>query len=423
VASRGRRPTLADDGSRVVATDTHPSRPGRHAFVASLAVGQLISWGTLFYAITFLAAPIERAEGWSRPATFGVFSLALLVAAVCALGAARAMARWGSRWVLTAASILAAVAFSGMAAARSVGAFAAAWVIAGATMSVLLYEGAFAALRDRTDLDFRRSVTTLTVVGGLASTAFWPLTRVAVDAVGWRGTAVGFGLLHLCIAAPIHAWALRGLRRVSPAPGPADGPGAPDVPASTVAPPNDPRIRWLATSFALAAFVSGALAAHLDTLFTALGVAPRWVLAAAVSFGPLQTLGRVLDLVTRGAWSWRRLGTGLLALQAIALSSLFLVPRAPWWAVPFAASFGLANGLMTLVRPLAVADRREGDPAGFKSDLFLVSSAALFARAVAPLAVAFALGWSGARAVLWAFASTGVLAWLAFRRALAEKPA
>ena len=45
-----------------------------------LALGQLISWGTLFYAITFLAAPISRDEGWSREHLFGAFSLALLVA-------------------------------------------------------------------------------------------------------------------------------------------------------------------------------------------------------------------------------------------------------------------------------------------------------------------------------------------------------
>jgi hypothetical protein len=398
------------------AADSDHSLPRSHAFVAALAVGQLISWGTLVYAITFVAAPIERAEGWSRQATFGVFSLALLVAAVSSLGAARAMARFGARTVLTVASILAAVAFADMATARSVAAFAVAWVVAGSTMSVLLYEGAFSALRDRTDLDFRRSVTTLTVVGGLASTVFWPLTRIAVETFGWRGTALGFAILHLVIAAPVHAWALRGLHRKA-------GPEAPPDPQNGAAPkggrrPAQLRIRWLATSFALAAFVSGALAAHLDTLFTELGVAPPWILAAAVSFGPLQTLGRVLDLLARGAWSWRRLGTGLLALQAAALLTLFVVPYAPWWAVPFAATFGLANGLMTLVRPLAVADGREGDPAGFKSDLFLVSSAALFARAVAPLAVAMALGWSGARGVLIAFGSTGLLAWLAFRRAL-----
>jgi predicted MFS family arabinose efflux permease len=295
--------------------------------------------------------------------------------------------------------------------------FALGWALAGVTMSVLLYEGAFAALRERADLDFRRAVATITVVGGLASTVFWPLTRGLVEWVGWRGTAAAFALLHLAVVAPLHAMALRSLRQPA-----RTGPSEPRVEqrASRLG----ARVRWLAVSFALAAFVSGALAAHLDSLFTDLGVGAVWVMAAAVSFGPLQTAGRVLDLMLDGRWSWRTLGVVLLGVQTLALTSLFALPLAAWLAVPFAASFGAANGLLTLVRPLSVADGRVADGraadgrADFARALFAVSSASLFARALAPLTVASALRLWGVQGVLIGFVLLSATAWLAFRRAL-----
>ena len=248
-----------------------------------VAFGHLSFWGTLFSAITFLAPPVSRDEGWSREHLFGGFSLALLVAGLSSLRVAKALARWGLRRVLTTASVGAGVAFAMLALAHGPWLFAIGWALAGVTMSVLLYEGAFAALRERADLDFRRAVATITVVGGLASTVFWPLHRGLVEWVGWRGTAVAFALLHLAVVAPLHAIALRSLGRLTPTRSALEP--RVDQPASHLG----ARVRWLAASFALAAFVSGALAAHLDSLFTELGVGAVWVMAAAVSFGPLQT--------------------------------------------------------------------------------------------------------------------------------------
>lgn len=396
-----------------VAEAATPRQVPARRFVAMLALGQLISWGTLFYAITFLAAPISRDEGWSREHLFGAFSLALLVAGLSSLRVAKTLARWGLRRVLTAASVGAGIAFAMLALAHGPWLFAIGWALAGVTMSVLLYEGAFAALRERADLDFRRAVATITVVGGLASTVFWPLTRGLVEWVGWRGTAAAFALLHLAVVAPLHAIALRSLGRSAPTR------SAPEARVERPASHLGSRVRWLAASFALAAFVSGALAAHLDSLFTELGVGAVWVMAAAVSFGPLQTAGRVLDLMLDGRWSWRSLGVVLLGVQTLALASLFALPLAAWLAVPFAASFGAANGLLTLVRPLSVADGRPlEDRADFASALFAVSSASLFARALAPLTVASAMRLWGVQGVLIGFVLLSATAWLAFRRAL-----
>ena len=49
-----------------------------------LSVTQIISWGSLFYAISVLMAPIERELGWSRDAIVGAFSLSMVCTGLAA---------------------------------------------------------------------------------------------------------------------------------------------------------------------------------------------------------------------------------------------------------------------------------------------------------------------------------------------------
>jgi len=56
--------------------------PSPWPVVWALSVTEIISWGTLYYAISVLIAPIERELGWSRDSIVGAFSLSLLFAGV-----------------------------------------------------------------------------------------------------------------------------------------------------------------------------------------------------------------------------------------------------------------------------------------------------------------------------------------------------
>ncbi len=58
-------------------TSTPARLPWRVVWV--LAVTQIVSWGSLFYAISVLIAPIERELGWSRDAIVGAFSLSMIM--------------------------------------------------------------------------------------------------------------------------------------------------------------------------------------------------------------------------------------------------------------------------------------------------------------------------------------------------------
>ena len=56
-------------------------RARRHhpwVMVWTMAVAQVISWGTLFYAFSLFVVPMHERLGWSRPLLNGALSLGLL---------------------------------------------------------------------------------------------------------------------------------------------------------------------------------------------------------------------------------------------------------------------------------------------------------------------------------------------------------
>lgn len=54
-----------------------------------------------------------------------------------------------------------------------------------------------------------KAFAVLTLVGGLASPLFIPLSGWLLPQVGWRTTLLWYGVLHLVIAVPLHRWLVR----------------------------------------------------------------------------------------------------------------------------------------------------------------------------------------------------------------------
>lgn len=102
-------------------------------------------------------------------------------------------------------SMLAAAALAMIAAAPNAAVFFVGWLLAGVAMSATLYDAAFATLSLVSAERHRKAVTALTLFGGLASTAFWPLSFVLNEAVGWRSTLGIYAALHPLVCLPLHA--------------------------------------------------------------------------------------------------------------------------------------------------------------------------------------------------------------------------
>ena len=392
-----------------------PSGPGYRATVAALALGQVLSWAVLYYAFSSLVLPMDQALGWGQPALMGALTLGLAVSGVAtyAVGAAidaghgRAMMTWGS-----ALGGLGVLAWSQV---RAPWQLYPAWALLGTAMAMTLYEPAFAVLTKRYPGRYREGITALTLLGGFASTLSFPavaaLFRLGLD---WRQVLQVLGGVMLALA-PLHAWALRGPALVA-------GPAHEDPLADATL---HQALRhagfWLLTlCFTLYAFAQAALWAHVMPAFADKGVAPADALWVLMAVGPAQVAGRLLYAAVGRGWSLRVLGAVVLAALPVALA-LFALGRSLPALLGFALVFGLANGLVTIVRgglvPLYFGRSHVGRIGGLMSGIGAV------ARASAPIAAtALLLVLPGYPAMVGVLAALGVVAVGAFWLAQPHRP-
>jgi MFS family permease len=388
--------------------------PSFRATVIALAAGQLVSWAALFYAFTSFILPMQQAFGWTKPELMGAFTLGLGVwgAASYAAGAAIDIGR--GREVMTWGAVLAGIGFLMWSQVHGLASLYTAWALLGASMAMLLYDPAFNILTKRFPTRYRGGITSLTLVGGFASTLSFPATAWLIAHFEWRASLEMIGAAMLVFVAPLHAWALRGTPKGT-------------VRAHDDDPADDATLHealrhpsfWLLTiTFTLYSFAAAAMWAHMMPALAAKGRSEAEALVVVVWFGPAQVAGR-LAYVGFGKWvSARKLGLVVLGALPVSLVIFALADQMAALLL-FALLFGVANGLVTIVRGSLVPAYFGREHVGRISGA--MNGISLMARACAPLVTAWVLiAFGGYRPMLLVLACTGVAAVAAF--ALAGKP-
>ncbi len=362
--------------------------------ILALGVTQIVGYGTLFYAFGVVAAPMAGELGISLPFAFGAFSLALLAGGAAAPFAGRAIDRHGARAVMAMGSVGAALALVVLSQAGGAAGLVAALILCEAAAALVFYDAAFAALAQAAGAArARRAITLMTLLGGLASTLFWPVTHLLSEAVGWRQTFLIFAALHIVICLPLHL----SLPRKATATGPALPDTAP--PFAPLPAAQQPRaMLWLAIGFSLAGAVMSAFSAQWVPALRAVGLTDAAAVAAGALMGPAQVGVRLLDLffgVRRHPMGMAILSAGFLAL---ALVILMVMPAGLPGAMVFAVFFGLSGGLTSIVRgavPLTLFGA-----VGYAARLGRLAGWRLATSAVAPFALSLSLSVLGADTTL-----------------------
>lgn len=350
--------------------------------VPALGVTQIVSWGTLYYSIAVLGASIRAELGISAARLFGAYSLALLLSALAAPTVGRAIDRHGGRAVMSAGSVCAAAALVAIAHVHSVVALYAAWAVAGIAMAMTMYDAAFATLSQHAGTGYRKALTALTLLGGLASTVFWPASLKGLEWFGWRDTLTIFAALEVLLCLPLHWWFIpRG-----------DGAAGAGKTGSAQQEGYLPRAQrraafvWLAVAFALNGFIVSVLTVHLITMLQGKGLALDTAVWVASFFGPMQVIGRLLEFSVGRRFSSRSIGIAALSLLVVTTAVLLALRGEVALALLFAVLFGASNGVVTIVRGTVPAELF--GRAGYGGTLGNLAAPALFARAVAPFTFA-----------------------------------
>ncbi|MEO6928546.1 MAG: MFS transporter [Casimicrobiaceae bacterium] len=377
--------------------------------VVLLGVTQVVSWGTLFYAIAVLGEPMRSTLGVGDVTLFAAFSAGLLLSGFAAPLVGRDIDAHGGRRMLVAGSLLGALAMVTLAVAQNAPMLVAGWLIAGVASAATLYDAGFATLHQFAGASFRRSITVMTLLGGFASTVFWPLSRYLLEAHGWRTAFAVYAGLHLLLCVPVHALcvprAVGHAARVAAA-------------GDAHSPPMSAAFVWLAAAMSLVSFLTAAVSAHLMTLLTSTGLAARDAVLIGSLIGPMQVAGRLVEYGAARNVASTATGTFAFALMAVALGVLTQVHGVWIVALGFVIAYGWANGVFTIVR--GTVPRALFGIDGYGTTLGRLARPQFFARAMAPVALSLMFAVDASRLVApYAMMVLGVLALWAYRRALA----
>ncbi len=397
------------------------TEPRLWRLVPALGIAQIISWGALYYSIAVLGASMRADLGISEAALFGAYSFSLLLSGVFAPATGRAIDRWGGRAVMSVGSVLAAVSLFVIGQAHGVAVLYLGWTVAGFAMALTLYDPAFATLSQHTGSKYRTALTALTLLGGLASTVFWPASLAGLTTMGWRNTMTAFALLELLVCLPLHLFCVPRGAAVLPLAG---GQAAKAKPPRFNGPRDTRGARvafvTLAAAFALNGFVVSALAVHLISVLQGKAFTLASAVWAASFIGPMQVAGRAAEFTVGRRFDSRTIGLLSFAAVVVAIVLLLVLDGAVALALAFAVLYGAANGILTIVRGIVPAELF--GRTGFGRTLGTLVAPSLIARAIAPLACAgMAVAGPATNAWLATLAVLSVLAVGAFAIAVTRR--
>lgn len=384
--------------------------PRLRAAIVGVGAVQLYVWGVIYYPFSVTGKPIAADVGVSLETAFVGFSLQLVMSALAAPFAGRAIDHFGGRLIMTLGCLVGAASLVLASQAREPILFFVSCIALGLSAAVTLYDAAFASIVQVAGAHGRRAITYVTFIGGFASTVFWPITAWLCDRVGWRTTYLVYAAGILVFCTPVYAFLLRRPDTAEELPAPVDPIAmAPDAPLEGL--PRRAAFLSFATAVAAHQFVIAALLIHMISAMQQVGLPMAQAIMVGMAFGPGQVLGRIGEMI----WGARfpAVVTGRVAMAALPFALLVLVSGTMSFplALAFSALCGMSNGMVTIARgtvSLALFGRaRYGAVIG---DLALAS---LFARACGPVALAWGLQHAsvqGSAVVALGFALAAVLA-------------
>lgn len=368
-----------------------PSRGGERRLITLLGIAQICSWGSLFYSFPLIAEAMRGDLGWSKPELYGAVSLGLAIAAFTAYPVGNAIDRGYGRQVMSLASVAAGIGLVAWSQTSNIVLFYVVVGILGGLQSATLYEPAFAVIARRFGPDgARRGITALTLWGGFASTVFIPLIEFLIGRLGWRDTLIVLGVINIVVCAVLYHIAIDPARDRAPLIRPRTTlPGQGAVRRAMA----QPAFWALTVSFVAYTATFSALTFHFYPLLIERGLTAADAVAVLAVIGPAQVAGRILIWFFAGNAPVRAFGSAVVAVFPLTMLGLLFAPPSLVILGAIAALHGAANGMMTIVRGLAVPEMLSREAYGAINGV--LSAPIHLVQAAVPLGAAWLWAASG----------------------------
>jgi predicted MFS family arabinose efflux permease len=301
---------------------------------------------------------------------------------------------------MTIGSVMTVISTTLWAWTPSIAVLYAAWMLIGVAMATTLYEPAIVVLTLLDSRQMRRTISIVTVAGGLASTVYVPLTQHLVDTFGWRVAVTVLGCSAGTLTAALHSRYLprhNEAHNASMPPPQHEGSG----PSMATRP-----MRRLHIAYVLEQGSAVAATALVVTMLIDRGVDPRLAALVLAVTGGGKVGGRLLLIGRIGQTPPQLLAGGAAGINAIAVIAT-LASTSPAWLLAAALASGIAAGTSSVLRPLIISQHVALHT--FTSASARLQISTTLSRAAGPVIVASAApfaGWTGA----WALVAGGLTA-------------
>jgi hypothetical protein len=364
--------------------------------VATVGLGftQIVGWGTTFLMPSVLGRHMEEGLAIPSEVVFGGITVMFAVGAIFSPRIGKLIDRTGARAIMASGSVLFAASLAALAFAQGLVSYLACWAAMGIASTLALSTPSSIALAQIAGPAARRAIAMLAILGGFASTVFWPVAGALDVALGWSGTLLVYAAIHLLACAPIH---LLVLPRQPPTHHLAASVGA----TAGGVPPHDRTRAFLLLSLTLAsgAFVFAGAMVHMIELLRGLGHPAASAVFLASLIGPSQVTVRIFELLFGHRYSIMNSAVFGSAMLVLGLGLALIAGGDFAVALICIASYGIANGLKAVQRatlPLALFGR--GQFGAYMGRLALPQG---IVSAVAPPVMAAVLSSWGTIGALW----------------------
>jgi MFS family permease len=371
-----------------------PAQRAAHLATIGLGFTQIVGWGTTFLMPAVLGRHMGESLGLASEVVFAGITVMFGVGALLSPQVGKLVDRTGARAIMASGSALYAVSIAALAFSQGMVSYLLCWAAMGVASTLALSTPSSIALAQVAGPSARRAIGMLAIIGGFASTVFWPLSGALDVALGWRGTLLVYAAIHLLACLPVHLWVL-------PRRPPAHHLAAAANPAASGV-SSEVRTRafvLLSITLSSGAFVFTGAMVHMIELMRGLGHPAAVAVFLASLIGPSQVTVRIFELLFGHRYSIMNSAVFGSAALVLGLAVAMIDGGNFVLALACIVSYGIANGLKAVQRatlPLALFGR--GQFGAYMGRLALPQG---IVSASAPPVIAAVLSNGGTAAALW----------------------
>ena len=333
--------------------ETRPER-ARAIAIICLGIGETLIWAALFYSFAALLLSWETDLGWEKSDLTLGLTVAIAVSALASPITGRIIDAGYTRWMFLVGGTIGAAAFACLIYAPTPLVFVLLWAVIGISQGACLYEPCFALVTRTTGADARKWITRITLMAGFASPISFPSGAYLASTYGWEVAVLVFAAVVIFIVVPL---LFIGATLLEAAAGDHVTPKPKSENQAAVRSALRKSAFWLlAIAFPLVGLNHGMVLNHIVPLLVEKGLTLTLAVSAASIVGPMQVAGRIAMMTVEKRFSALTLTIISFCGTFVAALLLMVVGVEPLFAFAFAGLQGAAYGLLSILRPVIIAD-------------------------------------------------------------------